>query len=226
MSDPDSDNEPTMEEILASIRKIISEDETEDAETSGEPEDQSGSPEPESDEELEPLELTKMVAEDGSVVDLHADQGSAEQPAVATGLATEAGPATEAEAEPAGGLDSPLQDDEDIGIDLDTGGSDSVAEEMPEELPVLPPSGAPERGLVSAVTAAAATVSISKLNEILEAEARSGRASGLTDESLEDLARETMLPHLKAWLDHHLPGLVERIVREEIKKMVKRADYR
>ena len=35
-----------------------------------------------------------------------------------------------------------------------------------------------------------------------------------------------MSPHLKAWLDHHLPGLVERIVREEIKKLVKRAENR
>jgi len=218
MSDADSDNEPTMEEILASIRKIISEDETEDAEPSGEPEDQGGFPEPESNEKLEPLELTRLVAEDGSVVDLHAEQGSPEE--------TESRPTSETEAEPAGGLDSPLQDDEDIRIDLDTGDSDSVAEEMPDALPVPPPAGGPEHGLVSAVTAAAATLSISRLNESLKAEARRDGASDLADGSLETLVRETMLPHLKAWLDSHLPGLVERIVREEIKKMVKRAEYR
>jgi cell pole-organizing protein PopZ len=230
MSDADSGNEPTMEEILASIRKIISEDETEDetkdetkdAGSSGEPEDHGGSPKPESNEESAPLELTRMVAEDGSVVDLHAGQGRPEEPPAATGPA----PAIEAEAAPAGGLASPLQEDEDIRIDLDTGGSDSVAEEMPDALPVPPPAGAPEQGLVSAETATAVAVSISKLNESLEAEAQSGRVSDLAGGSLDALVRETISPHLKAWLDSHLPGLVERIVREEIQKMVKRAEYR
>ena len=44
--------------------------------------------------------------------------------------------------------------------------------------------------------------------------------------TLELLVRDSLRPYLKAWLDEHLATLVERIVREEIQKMVKRAEYR
>ena len=42
--------------------------------------------------------------------------------------------------------------------------------------------------------------------------------------TLEEVVRDALMPELKSWLDRHLPGLVERIVREEIKKMVRRAE--
>ena len=42
--------------------------------------------------------------------------------------------------------------------------------------------------------------------------------------TLEDIVREALIPELKAWLDTHLAPLVEQIVREEIKKMVRRAE--
>ena len=69
MSEPKRDDEPTMEEILASIRKIISEDDPETAEAV--PGGGAGVT-----EEHEPMELTQMVSEDGSVVDLRSDQAS------------------------------------------------------------------------------------------------------------------------------------------------------
>ena len=37
--------------------------------------------------------------------------------------------------------------------------------------------------------------------------------------SLEDLVREMLRPMLKAWLDDNLPGLVERLVRSEIERV-------
>lgn len=40
---------------------------------------------------------------------------------------------------------------------------------------------------------------------------------GLT---LEDMVREELKPMLKAWLDTHLPGLVERVVRGEITRLM------
>ena len=42
--------------------------------------------------------------------------------------------------------------------------------------------------------------------------------------TLEEVVREALAPELKAWLDANLADLVERIVREEVKKMVRRAE--
>lgn len=39
--------------------------------------------------------------------------------------------------------------------------------------------------------------------------------------SLEELARETLRPMLKSWLDESLPGLVERMVQVEIERVIR-----
>ena len=80
--------------------------------------------------------------------------------------------------------------------------------------------------LVSAMTATLATDTISQLSDVLNAETAKMGGASAADKTLEALVRETISPHLKAWLDANLPDLVERIVRDEIKKMVKRAEYR
>jgi len=41
--------------------------------------------------------------------------------------------------------------------------------------------------------------------------------------TIEDVVREEIRPLLKAWLDEHLPPLVERLVRAEIERVVGRA---
>lgn len=43
---------------------------------------------------------------------------------------------------------------------------------------------------------------------------------------LEDLAAETLRREIKAWLDANLPGLVERLVREEIENLLRLAGNR
>ncbi len=40
--------------------------------------------------------------------------------------------------------------------------------------------------------------------------------------TIEDLVREEVKPVLKAWLDSHLPSLVERVVRAEIGRVIDR----
>ena len=40
--------------------------------------------------------------------------------------------------------------------------------------------------------------------------------------TIEDIVREEIKPVLKAWLDTHLPSLVERIVRAEIGRVIDR----
>jgi len=68
----------------------------------------------------------------------------------------------------------------------------------------------PERGLMSATTANAVDSAFNSLaNTILGQNAR----------TLEDLVKEMLRPMLKSWLDDNLPGLVERIVRAEIERV-------
>lgn len=38
---------------------------------------------------------------------------------------------------------------------------------------------------------------------------------------MEDSIREMLRPMLKAWLDDNLPGIVERLVRQEIERMAR-----
>ena len=42
--------------------------------------------------------------------------------------------------------------------------------------------------------------------------------------TIEQLVREICTPVLKQWLDHNLPYMVERIVRQEIERIVSRSE--
>jgi cell pole-organizing protein PopZ len=39
--------------------------------------------------------------------------------------------------------------------------------------------------------------------------------------TLEDLVKDALRPMLRGWLDDNLPGLVERIVREEVERLAR-----
>ena len=71
--------------------------------------------------------------------------------------------------------------------------------------------------LVSPETAETSTAALAAL-----AQAISNQRIGFSGQTLEDLTREILRPLLKQWLDQNLPGLIERLVREEIEKMVGR----
>ncbi len=121
MSDPKTDQEPTMEEILSSIRRIISEDneaepEEEKGGTVGKEQTAQGKPaqqdEPadleaaegdgERDFEDNVFDLTEMVSEDGSVVSIKpgAEAEASAQPESEAQPEPEAEPESEPEAEP------------------------------------------------------------------------------------------------------------------------------
>ncbi len=245
MSEPKRDDEPTMEEILASIRKIISEDDPEETEAAtGDANDARD------DEEPEPMELTQMVSEDGSVVDLRADQRSTlvpfhEEPADEPAETVEDEGSDASAVEPLVPLGTRVHAelvDDDIDLEAEEPEPDTAEEEpesfdaepesvdaeprVVEDLPEPEESREPEapeasvmEGLVSAEVAAAATAAMSRLKDSLAVETAAGGGNAKT---LEALVCEAMAPHLKAWLDENLAGLVERIVREEIQKLVKR----
>ena len=199
MSEADGQQEPSMEEILASIRRIISEDGEgeEGAQQPPSPQPAEPMPEPEPEPEVaaapepapipaEPedddvLELTDVVEDDGTVVDL------ANEP------------------EP-----------------------DFGPEPIPSE-PLLPPDAgepfendAADEGesLISDHAAAAAAGSLAVLSTAAGRKiADQLGASDIGGVTVEELVRQLLRPMLRDWLDENLPSMVERLVRREIERL-------
>ncbi len=96
---------------------------------------------------------------------------------------------------------------------------EAVAEEPPMNLrePPIPPRDKPEEPAAAGLFSAATSQSLASAFNTLA-------VSRLADDSqeLRGLARDMLRPLLKDWLDEHLPGLVESIIREEIDRMSRR----
>jgi cell pole-organizing protein PopZ len=88
----------------------------------------------------------------------------------------------------------------------------SEATAAPEPAPTLETqrAGVDERGLLSAATTAAVDAAFETLART--AQARGGR-------TLEEVVSELLRPMLKSWLDENLPEMVERLVRAEIERV-------
>lgn len=71
--------------------------------------------------------------------------------------------------------------------------------------PMLAPDSAEQAG-----------AAFNRLADTIMAQAAGG------ERSIEDLTRELLRPMLKSWLDHNLPRVVERLVREEIERVARR----
>lgn len=81
-------------------------------------------------------------------------------------------------------------------------------------------SAAAPHDLIAPAAAAAASQSMQDLVRKLASERMSQVSRG--GATIEDLVRAEIRPVLKDWLDNHLPGLVERLVRAEIERVVNR----
>ena len=192
MAEPRGDNEPSMEEILASIRRIISEDS-----------DPKRSPES-AEREVEVLDLTEMLTADGSVVSL-----ASRRPGIATSGEPLSGP------EPA----RPDTVKQDPGGE---GGLSEMVNFPDKERDRVMSEAEARAGMISEKTVEASATSLGRLARAVRREVALRAFSGEDDRRIEDLARELLSPMLKDWLDRSLPEMVERIVREEIEKMVRR----
>jgi cell pole-organizing protein PopZ len=91
------------------------------------------------------------------------------------------------------------------------------APRMPPPVPADTPAE-PDHSLLAPAVAAAAAASVGTL---LRAVA-TNRSNALTrgGPSIEDVVRAELRPLLKDWLDAHLPGVVERLVRTEIERVL------
>ncbi|WP_149537454.1 DUF2497 domain-containing protein [Siccirubricoccus phaeus] len=94
-------------------------------------------------------------------------------------------------------------------------------EPPPPVQPVAPPPAEDPGTLLAPAAAAAAVASVSGLLRAVAQERAAPVFRG--GPSIEDVVREELRPLLKAWLDTHLPPLVERLVRAEIERVVGRA---
>ena len=219
MSDQNAEQEPSMEEILASIRRIISEDGEEEgtAETApeevaeAEPAQEEPAPEPEPEEEV--LELTDEIQDDGTVVNLKTGEEIDEEPTVETEeevelemIDAEEEPEPERELEPE---DEPEPEAEPELV-AEPALEDAVAAEATERLV----SDMPGMESVSTLSGLAAAVDSH----------RRAVDPSIGPRTIEDLVKEVMRPMIKEWLDDNLPSLVERLVSREIERLTREAE--
>jgi cell pole-organizing protein PopZ len=204
--------EPTMEEILASIRRIISEnDDPNAAAVPAKPASPSFASRPQAADDGV-LELTDMVGADGKVVTLSATNGTQSvdipEPRAKEEFPTMADPTPEP---------APISKPADMP-------ADDVELSAPES-----GSTEAEEALVAAGTAAASASAFAALaGQLSRKSGDSVPVAGSlpigSGRTLEDLVKEMIRPMLREWLDANLPKLVERMVKREIERIALRAE--
>ncbi|MBX9574156.1 MAG: DUF2497 domain-containing protein [Caulobacteraceae bacterium] len=187
--------EPTMEEILASIRRIISEDDA-PAETA---QSAAPAPEPEPDyePEPEPVEVSSGMmdetpsTQDDDVLEL-----------------------TDRYEEPAA---------ETIGdLDVTPSAPEPAWAPEPEPFPAAAAPAPSTEGLIGAAAAGAAVSAFAGLTAAVRKPAEPELPAG-AGTSLEALVGSLLRPMLKEWLDANLPAIVEAQVRKEVERLARQA---
>jgi cell pole-organizing protein PopZ len=177
-------DEPSMEEILQSIKKIISDDE-----------------QPAKPVEAAPAEA---VVPGSDVLEL---TDAIEEPAAVEAAAPVPTPAASAQ-------------HNDVLNKID----EAIAVEQP--MPAQPNAqDMPHAGLISEQVANAASSAFKKLQAAAEPPLpplhTTPSPAFISGRSVEDMVMEMLKPMMKDWLDKNLPGIVERIVTVEIRKLTK-----
>jgi cell pole-organizing protein PopZ len=237
MTQPAKVQEPSMEEILASIRRIIADDEAKPVEKDAGPPASAASSAP---------GAAPPAAKPAAMTDIPPSAIAAARAAPAKVAPEPAPPPAAANSQDdidamLAGLDAtttaaevrpPLPDGDvfDLTNEMalpdpqpapfrmvdpedDLEFSEAVAASAPHrpfEPPPLYDSPAPPPQILSRSTVSAVESAFNTLaNTVLSNNAR----------TLEDLVKEMLRPMLKSWLDDNLPGLVERIVKAEIERV-------
>lgn len=205
MAEQSAENEPSMEEILSSIRRIINEDD-EDAPAEGE-----ASAEPEA--VAEPAE---EVGQDD--VDAMFDEAPAEAPEPEA-EADDVLELTDMVDEPEGGTDPLAMDDDLMIVDREEEEPiEAFAEPEPEpeiDFDALDAAEEPAEGIMGEPAAAAAMGSFHTLADQIRISDEEGR-------TLEGVVRALLRPMLKEWLDANLPAIVDEKVQAEIDRVARR----
>lgn len=174
--------EPTMEEILESIRKIISEEDDPAAA------EQAVAPAPAAEEEV--LELVDLIEEEE-------EEGEEELP-------------------PPAAAEEELEEEEDSSV----ADAPVVEQAEPPTMPFLADDDDEE--LIKLVSERTTDAGVAAFTDLARA-VHGPWPLGDEDKTVEGMVLALLKPLLKEWLDLHLPGLVEELVRHEIERMVRRA---
>jgi uncharacterized protein len=202
MTQPAKAQEPSMEEILASIRRIIADDDAAKppAKTPAKPAE--ASPAKPAAPPPSPAQAASGDEMDAMLADLDENPQPAPEPP------EEVLELTEAMAAPASEAGQPTF------RRIDPDHPDVVFEDAARAAP--PPPPAPPRAtladsplLSNAASAAVHSAFGTLAHSVLAQNPR----------TLEDLVKEMLRPMLKAWLDDNLPVMVERLVRAEIERV-------
>lgn len=193
MSDPKSANpDPSMDDILASIRKIISDDEAR-AQVHGQPAANQQAGRPAATPPIEP----KLHAAGRDEVLLLTDL--IEEPKA--GAAADAAPIPMPRIDPVRAAEMPQP---------------SLEPARPDSALL---GGGAATSTASAFSRLSQAVQDSVAQP---ATPDPGPAVGSSGKTVEDLVKEALRPMLKEWLDRNLPGLVERYVEREIARLTRR----
>jgi uncharacterized protein len=197
MTQPAKAQEPSMEEILASIRRIIADDDASKPKAAEPPKPAPRPMPPPRPVQIEPKE--PEIAEAPAVPVIGEDVQDQESDILDL---------TESMAAPSFSEPAPAPAPQFRKIEgfSDVGFADT------EQNPAPIPRGAESDSLLSNATTAAVDSAFNTLAQtVLVQNAR----------TLEDLVREMLRPMLKGWLDDNLPNMVERLVRAEIERVAR-----
>jgi cell pole-organizing protein PopZ len=237
MTQPAKVQEPSMEEILASIRRIIADDEAKPAEKTASPAAQASSASPSAaPSAAKPAAMTDIPPSaitapakapdpspaasnsqddiDAMLAGLDAATSEAEvRPPLPDGEVFElTDEMALPDPEPAPFRKVEPEDDIEFSEAAAAGASPRSQHRQPafEPPPLYESPVAPPQQMLSRSTVSAVESAFNTLaNTVLSNNAR----------TLEDLVKEMLRPMLKSWLDDNLPGLVERIVKAEIERV-------
>ena len=191
-----SPSDPSMEEIIASISRIIAKDKH-GAERRVEATASSGVAVSTTKGDI--LDLTQVVNEDGSMREVPPWAGDAAAPRLPDAL-----------------IASPAE------------AAGQIGPQSPRADPVLEPRpGSGGERIVSATTSEVVAATFAQLGALpRERRDEPELPLGGVERTLEEIVREMLRPLLQTWLDTHLPGIVEQLVREEIARVVGKAGLR
>ncbi len=226
--------EPTMDDILASIRRIIAEDNEKEAPPSTQ---EAGAQDTAVQEQGTDQPAEAVASQPAPQVQSKPAQQSPASVQAAAPPRTAQLAAQPSAAQPTGGgqafvMERQAEEDEDgevLVLNNLLENAKAAARPMPKRpnsanpgarqgkqgLPAAPNgklSRQEEERLLSATTESLGTAAFATLERAV----RMGRAG----ETLEDVVRNLLRPMLRGWIDQNLPGLVERMVQSEIQKIV------
>ncbi|HEY8963913.1 MAG TPA: DUF2497 domain-containing protein [Alphaproteobacteria bacterium] len=195
-----NDQEPSIEEILASIREIISDDDQPKEEAAAPAPEPEPAPAPEPDLPDDVLDLAAFAEAPGEMKIPEDEQ-----------------------ADPLAGIDFDKPKEQTVDF------TDPLAEVAPTPEPEPEVSSMPDFGATdtiptpgpvdSIISEAAKSASLDSMTKLAQNIAIS-RGNGGT---LEDIVRDMLKPMLRQWLDTNLPPMIERMVELELERIAKKA---